>query len=446
MAVATLAALGPPPAPAQTIPDSPAPAPAAAASTLPPHDADALFAEGAARQAAGDAEAACAFFARAVARRPDRSDFGLALARAYGLTGRPDEARRLLENLAARAPENCEIRRALAALLLDARRFSDAAAHLGACERELDVPGVFLLVRALRGMNENARIDDLLERSVERLPDAIALWCAWLDAALDAGKPAVALRRCERYSRARVAAPALCYRAARAYFALGELLGRTEVREFADAGCGQFVADRLLVERRDGADRYLCSPPQSALFQVRLALDGGFDDPAAVLLHARIWQGIGRPETAFAIARSCEAALLESGDAATILTLMALAREAGAVADQLRYARAAAASRPAERERILFDAYEQAAEACNQRGDTDLYLGLLRRACRLRARDVPLLLKLADAEWRADRRAAAAERYERILAIDPAAAARSQALERVVEFRQQAEASAPPRE
>lgn len=440
--VVILVAVRPPHAVAQTIPDSSAPAPAGAAATHPPHDADALFAEGAARLAAGDTHAACTLFARAVARRPDRSDFVLALARAYALTGRADEGRRLLENLAARAPENCEIRRALAALLVDARRFSDAAAHLGACERELDVAGVGLFVRALRGMNEAARLDDLLERSIERLPDAIALWCAWLDTALDAGKPAVALRRFERYSRGHAAAPALCYRAACAYFALGELLGRTEVREFADASPGQFVADRLLVERRDGAERFLCSPPQSALFQVRLALDGGFDDPAAVLLHARIWQGIGRPETAFAIARSCEAALLESGDAATILALMALAREAGAVADQLRYARAAAARRPAERERILFDAYEHAAEQCNQRGDTDLYLGFLRRACRLRSRDVPMLLKLADAEWRADHRAAAAERYERILAMDPAAAARSEALERVVEFRQQADASA----
>jgi tetratricopeptide (TPR) repeat protein len=196
---------------------------------------------------------------------------------------------------------------------------------------------------------------------------------------------------------------------------------------------GQFYDDWLLIEKRDEADRFLCCPPASALYTLRRALDAGLDEPAAHLLHARIWQQAGRPEIGLAILRSREALWLENASPETLATFAEIALAANALDDFLRYARLRAARQPQRRDEILFEAFTAVAERYNQRGDLTLSREFLRRAVALRPENVPVMLRLADAVWDTGGREEAATWYRRVLEREPAHPERRRILERLGE-------------
>lgn len=277
------------------------------------------------------------------------------------------------------------------------------------------------LLRRLRDAGRG-EVDDsanALGRAIERYPDDAPLQLAWIDAALEREQYSTALGRIGAADGALRRRPEFQLRAAWAHFHLGIILGEARVRSVPDGRSGQFVRDWLLVEPRPGRARFLCSPPASALYQVRRALDAGLDDPRAYVLHARIWHRLGKPQIGLGILKSRAAVLLEEPDDDVLAAYCDLARAAGALDDYLRYTRRWAELRPVQRDAIMFAAYLAMADECSARGEEALYIQWLYRAARLHPGDGALLLRLADAEWAAQRPRQAQPLYRRVLRLEP---------------------------
>lgn len=240
-----------------------------------------------------------------------------------------------------------------------------------------------------------------------------------IDAELAVRHWAAALAQVQDFERQHGPAPAVDFRAAQAWFGLGQALGKSAIRQVADGHVGQFSGDYLLVEER-GPGRYLCCTSDSALFRLRRALDAGFDQPAAHLLHARIWQALGKPELALALAKGHEAAILADAQPNDLGALGDIALQANAPDDYLRYVRLRAEREPQRREQTLASAYLELADYYAHRGDRDLEREFCYRAARLRPQDPDLALRLADAEWLAQHYEPAARHYRQYLQNSPA--------------------------
>jgi tetratricopeptide (TPR) repeat protein len=410
---------------------------------------DVLYAQGCAQLQAGDAAAAIPLLTRAVAQRPDNLDYAVKLAEAHAAAGQTSAALRLLNDLAARHPDQMALRVARAEVHALDRDWTAVEEALAPLEDGLDADGLVLLANACAQRSQAARARAILQRGLKRLPQDETLWLALIDHALDSEQCALALQRVRQARRHLAPSPRLEFRAAQAYYRLGQALGQTRVIRMPDGRAGQFVNDWLLVEKRAEPDRFLCCPKASALYALRRALDAGLDEPAAHLLHARIWQQAGRPGVGLAILQSREALLLDRTPSASaesrrhggprpqdatpeiLATFADLALAANALDDFLRYTRLRAARQPQRRTEILYDAFVAAAERYNQRGDEVMYRELLRRALALRSDDVDLMLRLADALWDAGEGQAATIWYRRVLERQPAHRDRSRILKRL---------------
>jgi len=378
-----------------------------------------LYAQGCALLEAGDPTAAIRLLAQAAAQRPDNLDYSLKLAQARAAAGQVRTALQLLTDLAARQPEATALQVALAEVHALDRNWPAVEKLLSPLEDRLDADGLVLLANACAQTKQTTRAVAILQRGLKRWPDSETLWLRLIDHTLEEEQSGLALQRIGQARRHLDPSPQLEFRAALAYYRRGQALGRTRVMRVPDGRAGQFVNDRLLVEKRAEPDRFLCCPKASALYALRRALDAGLDEPAAHLLHARIWQQVGRPEIGLAILQSREAVLLEDASAETLEAFAEVALAANVPHDFLRYARLRARREPERRVEILYDAFLAAAEYYNQRGDGAMYRELLRRALALRCEDVGLMLQLADAVWDAGQREQAAIWYRRVLEREP---------------------------
>jgi len=224
--------------------------------------------------------------------------------------------------------------------------------------------------------------------------------------------------------------PLLDFYAAWAYFELGQLLGAAEVREVPGGAAGQFEGNRLLLENR-GPQRFLCCPPESALFRLRRALDAGLSDVRAHLLHARIWLRLGRPQTALELLKSQEPLLLETNDPQALEILSEAAWAAERPAEYLRYSRIMGRRNPDRRTEILGQACARLAGYYARRGQPALHREFCRRALRYLPFEPELTLQLADAEWEAGQIEAAQQLYRRTLELSPEHPARQRIIDRL---------------
>jgi len=388
------------------------------AQDIPSPTSDELYELGCRRLARGEFAAAIELLSAALVRQPDRGEIVCKLARAYQGSGQPGQARRLLENYLAGHPGDVAAVLSLARLLLEERNPSAALAVLVPLQAELGAEGACLLAEAYRTAEQIGKADAVLAAELERSPGNERLWLTYIDAALEQGRLQEALRRTTDAESRLGTRPALHLRAARAYFALGRILGDGRQRTPPVWQAGPIHGSPLLISGRERDGQLLCCPPESALYQIRCALEGGLDDPEVHVLHARIWERCGRPEIGLAILQGREQSLIEAGERTAIEALADLALAAGRLRDYLRYARELARCCPEQGGEILRRAYLAAAERYNQRGEEAVYAALLRRALELRPADTALRLRLADADWEAGRTRAAVQNYRLVLEQD----------------------------
>lgn len=390
-----------------------------------------LYRRGCALLEAGDAAGAVGLLSRASASHPEDFEAALKLAEALAQTGDRGGARRLLEDLSAQRPGSTRPRVLLGGVhALDAD-WAAVVETLAPIEAELDVEPLALLARAHLETKRATRALNVLQRGIERRPDARLLWLTLIDQTLELKQFGLALRRTTQAQRHLGPLPQLHYRAAQAHYRLGQVLGRTRVMRVPGGRTGQFARGWLLVEEREDPDLFLCCPRDSALYEVRRALDGGLDEPEVHLLHARIWQGAGRPQVGLAILQSREALWLEDASMEMMAAYADLALECGVLEDFLRYSRLRAAREPRRREEILHAAFLSAAQRYNQRGDDLMYRELLRRALTLRPENLEVMLALADAIWEGGDREEAEQQYRRVLEREPDHRERGRILERL---------------
>lgn len=397
-----------------------------------PCDSASLYAAGCAQLEADDAVGALPLLRRAVAKQPDNPRYTLKLADACDAAGQPDDAVRALQVLHRRRPDLLPTRVALARRLGDRGRRIEAAALLTEVADQLESHDLIFLVGLLEQRGDWDTVERVLRRRMDEGSPA-ALWHAWIESALGRDRAASALRRIWAARRAGVSDPDLTFAAARAHFALGRLLGDAEERTITGGKLGQFCGPWLLLESRPGRDRFLCIPHDSALFEIRTALDGGLDSGEAHLLHARIWRRIGKPDLAWAVLRGQAARLMENATPTMLADCAQIALEANEVDDYLRFTRARATQNPAQQTSILFAACKTAADYYAMRGDERLSFAFLRRALKLRPDHAALALKMADAEWEAGRRQRARRLYRDAVASDPKHGQYEHVLQRLAE-------------
>jgi lipopolysaccharide biosynthesis regulator YciM len=410
-----------------------------------------LYASGCRHLEAANCESAIDDLSRAVAARADERRYVLKLAEAYLCAGRLDAARRLLENVRPAHVDDVELAVALARVYLappvqpnaargvrdDARRAADILSPL---ESRLDAEGLLLLIQALDRAEQPSRAAVVARDGLERFPRSETLWLARIDQALAQQRAALALKTVDEARQTIADSGALAFRAAHARLLLGQALGSAQVRTVAGGRVGHVHDGWLLIEARRDADSFLCCPRDSALFEIRRAIDAGLDSPELHCLHARAWQKAAMPQRGFQLLKERAVTLLEQPDAATLHTYLDVALAAGELEAAASYALRAAQLQPERRAEILYDAYGRIAEAYSQRGDELMYVEFLRRAIDQRPEDVGLALRLAEAEWSADRRSAATRIYERLLREHPELAGDQRILERLAETQ-----PAPPR-
>lgn len=294
-------------------------------------------------------------------------------------------------------------------------------------------PGVATTAPASVPASAAATAPAALEAALAADPTNGALWLAYIDRALDAGQPAVAMQRFRKAATRIPPNGELHLRAAAALAAQGEFLGRVETRAIGEGRVGQFSGDWLIFDKADGVDQFQCVPTDSALYQIRQAMDAGVNRPEADLLLARIWAGAGRPAAAWQAIRANESRLLDWADASALARIAEIALSAGQTADALRLFQRQADRDPDHAEQIRFGGYVRTAEVCGQRGDGAMYLDLLGRAAVLRPKDAAVNLRLADAQYDAGRREEAARSYRRVIDADPNHPQRAKILRRIVE-------------
>lgn len=392
---------------------------------------DAIFEDGCARLKAGDAAGAVQRLTEALARRPESAEYALRLAEAQRLAGRAAEAARLLEAFIGQHGASTALRVALARAKLEAGDAGAAVAILQPHQFALDRDGVLALCDALRATRRGQQVSGVLRSAVQRHPRDRELWLAYAEAALDERQYATALSRVADAARSVGPRPEFRFVAARAYFGLGQFAGATQVRSYEQGRAGQFAGEWLLIEPAEGAGQFVCAPRESALYQIRAALDGGLQSPEARLLHGQVWARMGRPEVGLRVLQSVESELLDSGDGAALRTLEELALAAGALHDYQRYNRLRAERDPERRTAIQLQGFRNLAERYNQRGEPALCATFLRRALELAPGDVGLCLQAADAEWELGRTDEAALLYRKVLEDDPLNAQRLRILDRL---------------
>ena len=292
-----------------------------------------------------------------------------------------------------------------------------------------------------RGRNNDA--DAVIARGLKRFPANATLWLMRLDLDLARAQYATALKHADQAEQKLGPVAELALRRARAYSELGCLAGQTVVRPAPRGKVGQLVDNWLLMETR-GRGRFLCCPEESALYQIRLALDGGVNTPEASVLHAYLWSRLGQSGRALALLAAAEGRVLREATAETLAQAAEVALRGGDLEAYLRYERRRAEVDQAAAEQIMLGAYLAAADHYALRGDPTLYRAYLRRAVALRESDPDLWLRLADAEWTLGARERAGALYRRLLNNDPAHAERSRILQRLGEIMDDSGAGAGP--
>ncbi|MCG3127886.1 MAG: hypothetical protein CHACPFDD_02759 [Phycisphaerae bacterium] len=394
-------------------------------------DSSALFRAGCEKLESGDALAGVDLLLSAVTRQPENDEYLIRLLEAYVRAGQPETACRVLDNALQADSRRLRVRLAGARHAAGAADWRRVELLLGPALEQLDPPDMLLLAEARRQTAGAGAARALLEGALKRWPACEALWLAILDDALRGGRPVAALRMVREAVRAAGPLPSLHLRAAQAHFALGRILGNTCIRACPHGREGQFDGDWLLLERHGEGSDFLCCPADSAVYQLRRALDGGLDEPAAHVLHARIWLTARKPQIAMQIVRAREAALLKADDPEVLAGLIDVALAADALPEFLAYLRAAAQRDSARATEILRDGYVRLAERYGERGEVRLYHEWLERAVAEVPRDVGLRLRLADALWDAGQRVAAVEHYRRLIELSPEHPQRVRIAERV---------------
>ncbi len=389
-----------------------------------------LFAEGRRQLELGAIDEAVRSLTLACQMRPLRTDYRIVLGETLLAAEQWDRAEDVFRRLVRTRAHETRVRTGLARVFAGRRQCDRVIRALLPLREQLACDALATLVNALEH-EDHAELDRTVARARARFPDEVAFHLAWVDAALRNDRPMTALDRIASLRDAGIGGDALQFRAARAYLAQGRLLGSAELQVVQGGKIGQFRAGVLLVERRPEPDSFLVASEDSALACIRRALDAGVDDPGAHVLHARIWQRLGRADLAREILAGQQTRLLEQGSDADLTAYADVALDAGDAEIYIAAMRQRARRDTVRSDELLRTAFMRTAELCARRGDSALHLQWLYRAALIAPADADLWLAVGDAAWLNERFDTACEAYRRVMDLAPTQARAAEILRRI---------------
>ena len=414
-------------------PPSSAPAEAANSSDEKSETAQELFESGRKLFFQGDYKAAVEKLTSATAADPAKTSYKLLLSKAHRLSGAPDKATAVLEEILKTNPDHVEAGVELAELLSPQKQPDRVIAVLEPLLKyKHDYPLYHLLGEAHYQKEQ-------LDKARHYFEEAIKLNGQSANDHYQLGNIYLAQKRFARaaqvYERAGqlgLSSGAYHFKLASVYYNLHRYLGNVTTAEVRGGEPGQIKNNLFLIDRVPGGkDVFYVAHPQSAIFQAAKAQELGIDVFEIRFLEANIWLSAKRFDKADRIYAKLEKEV-KSNDAGlfwfywsqTALGLGELDKylarmEKAIVADASVY-------KP-----MLADAHVTVATRYQQQGNTAKYIEHLAKAVIENPLSARLHLTLADAYWLENLRDKAIEQYKLVLELDPDHADRVRLLNRI---------------
>ena len=360
-----------------------------------------LYERGRAALLRGDYQQAIELLEDAVARDPDHLGHRLLLARACEYDGRPAWAEAEFGEIVKRQPQHREAALALARGCFERQAYARVVELLQPLRAEADAYEVHhLLGTALYHEGKLAEARRELTQAVACDGSNAADHRLLGDIALTQEKFALAVEAYEKANRLGLDDAQLHLMLATAHFRLRNYLGDVQRRTIEHGRSGTIREPGYVLESDPFAgDSFYVSPPRSAIFHAKKALELGLDSPELHLLLGDIWLEARRHERALAEYRdieprvprarlgaycyNCARALLGAGDSEGYLARLRMAAEL----DGPAYAP------------LLEPAYLRVAELCNQDGDVRKYIEYVRLAVKHAPDSSDLRYRLGNALW-----------------------------------------------
>ena len=332
-----------------------------------------------------------------------------------------------------------------------------AAARLS-LEREKPQEAIAQLLPMAQRNPKSAEVCRLLAEAYRRLqqPAEARLWCQQaLDIEptadgcyllglihLDENMPALAAEQFQRALKLGRTGGDAHYALAQAFERLDQDFGRVRVISAPGATAGRIVDGAYLIEPVDGdPDLFRAAPPESAIYQLREALDDGVDSWEARRLLARLWLKTRRFAAAAAAFAEAESDVPRGARAGYCREFAEALYGVGDVEGFVARMRQAAEADAEQYAPELADAYRRAAQRCSQRGDLAQYIAYLEKAVAERPDAADLHYLLGNGHWEAGQEREALRQWRLTLQLQPDHPDRQRMLELI---QQAVGASRPP--
>jgi tetratricopeptide (TPR) repeat protein len=384
-------------------------------------EAESVHASGLAALDRGDLSVAVELLEEAVAAAPGQVVYRVALARAYEASELFEKAEAVLRGVLRDHPGHDAAIVALARCHVRRAAYDEAGKLLEPLARQSDAFEVHRLMGEVlrhQGRLEDARRHVLraLAKDETRPGDHRMLGDIYLAQeryalAVDAYRRAVGLG---------LGSAAVHHRLAIAYHRLGNHLGVLRTETVANGEPDTLCEQGYLIDRVPGEPgRFRVSPPDSALYHARRALDLGADEPDLHMLLGDVWLASGWCDRAVAEYRGV-AALVAPEQRASFHDRFAQALlGAGDPEGYLAHLRRAVELDPERHAAELCQAYVKVADYHNQGGSLAKYVAYLKIAVQQCPAASDLHYRLGNGLWEMDRRAEAARHWHITLELRP---------------------------
>lgn len=327
------------------------------------------------------------------------------------------------------------------AVIQDARALAEHGRHdevialleqLPASARDYDVH--HLLGEAYFRLGRLREARRSFRAALKARPNSIADLVALGDVLLAEKRYALAVESYETAERLGCDAAPLHLNLAKAYYGLGQFLGRTDQRRVPGGVAGTIVGNDYLIEplpQSPEADVFRTAPRMSAIYHAAAARAAGPDTPSKRLLVGDIWLKAGRFDRATAIYQTLRDQVPEQERAAYFGRYAHACFGTGNVDGYLANLKQAVLLDEATYGPRLTDAYRLVAERYSAAGDLPHYVYYLDLAVQREPESAELHYLLGNACFEANRPADASRHWRIALQLRPDHPDRIQILERI---------------
>lgn len=408
-------------APAESVEAAPAATPDTAAATTDDSDdgrVEDLFIQGREALLTGKYDEAIKLLGEAVKAEPSKTGYRLSLARAYRYAGKTKEAAVQLEEILKIAADHIEAGQTLAEIYTDQERFEDVVRVLKPLlEYRHDYPTYHMLAEAEYRLSNQKQARSFFEEAIKLNPNSASDNYQLGNIYLSENGFARAAESYQAAIRLGMDSPVLRYKLGSAHFNLRNYFGRVTQRTIQSGEVGTISGPYYLIEAVSGSkDRFLCAPEASAIYQIARAIADGIEDRVDIhVLRGTIFLNARRYAQAYTIFEELQPRIPDADKALFHYYFAQAAFGTGRYQRYLELLQEAIRLDPDSYQSTLVDAYLKVADQYNQEGELDKYIELLGQAVAENPTSASLHLRLGDALHEADRTSEAVVQWRMVL-------------------------------